>query len=72
VGKRLYLAQEQVPLNELSEATISDVNASRRKWPLRYRVTKVVGALSPRVHDTLDSVEASTYCDNPDWTVEIT
>lgn len=67
--KRMYLEQQRIPLSELPpEKRASETEP----WPFHYFVKRVVGSTTPKIREFLSEAEVQGYCENDDWTVEIT
>lgn len=68
--KRIVLAQEQVPIAEMSANQQGEMSVSK-KWPLQYRVKRLTGSIEYRIGDKLESAEIRELCKREDWQVDI-
>lgn len=69
--KHLYLEQQHVPMDSMSDEQLKATREQRAAWPMQYRVVKVKQSITPKVGEVLNAAEAHVYCENPDWVVEI-
>jgi hypothetical protein len=68
--KKLYLEQKIKSMDKMSEDEIKAAQSSR--WPVEYVVKKVVGNITPEVHEVLDTKTALAFCEDEGWEVTIT
>lgn len=66
---RLYVIQQSVPLSDMSDG---ETPPHRGAWPMRYVVTKLIGATEPRIGAKVTEPELKALIERADWEVTIT